>query len=313
MKRNNLSRYFFPLAIVLMLPVAAVQAQGVWEKVNVKDEMPREAEIKKKMKSYSFMAKTGENFLTYDMSYYSDPLRKSFKYIGTLSWAWSSQKGYGTLVPGEVVTVKATVSNNSAEPTGSVAGWISYGNWGFTKPVPAKPDFAGPNSSIKLEGSFTVAKKPALNKDGTINPYLTIRFEVSGGNDTRFIRRIITYKWTATQVPPPPEQPPVVAPPPAADANAPFIGAEKTSYKKGEQVVVRFRNLPGFAKDWIGIYGSKAYHANEFIEWKYTNGLKEGTMTFTSPRYGPGEYMFRVYENNGYKLLAQSVVFTVTE
>ncbi|MCB0572282.1 MAG: hypothetical protein KDC66_21090, partial [Phaeodactylibacter sp.] len=79
----------------------------------------------------------------------------------------------------------------------------------------------------------------------------------------------------------------------------------------GEEVVVHFKNLPGYAQDWIGIYGAKAYHANEYIEWKYTNGLKEGSMRFASPRYGPGEYIFRVYENNGYTLLAQSVVFSV--
>lgn len=202
MKSLRFSQTLFTFAALLSLSFCMAQPQGVWEKVNVKDEYPNETEIKKKLKSYSFMAKTGENFLTYDMGYYAEALKKSFKYIGTLSWDWNSQKGYLLLIPGEVVNVKVLVSNNS--PNGSVSGWIQYGNWAFTKPVPPKPDIAGPNSTIKLEGSFTVAKQPGLHKDGSIQPYLWISFHLMGGNETRFIKRTITYKWKPgnTVIPP---------------------------------------------------------------------------------------------------------------
>lgn len=100
-----------------------------------------------------------------------------------------------------------------------------------------------------------------------------------------------------------------VVTPPATNARQAW--AEKTVYKAGEPIVVKFKNLPGFASDCFGLYGAKAYHANEYIEWKHTKGLKEGSMQFNSPLYGAGDYVFRIYENNGYKLLVQTVAFKV--
>lgn len=307
--------------LLLLLPASFVlsQPKGWWVKHAVKDIMTNETQLKKRCPKCSFLGKAGNNGLSYEMIYHSDVDKKTHTYRGHVQWEWTVLKQPDSLLPGELVTIKGLVSNLSAEPTGNVSAWASFGNWGFMKPASGKSADrnAGPNGTATMIGSFTVPKGPGLNRDGTPNPYFTLTFELSGGNDSRFIRRIITYKWVEFGVQPEikvqvPVSEPVVTPPQApAEVNTPQLYTDKNVYKVGEPVVVMFKNLPGFNADWIGIYGAKAYHANEYIEWKYTKGLKEGTMTFTSPRYGAGDYMFRVYENNGYKLLAQSVAFKV--
>lgn len=305
--------------LLLLLPAAFTLAQpkGWWVKHAVKDIMTNETELKKRCPKCSFLGKAGNNGLSYEMIYHSDVDGKTHTYRGHVQWEWTVKRHPDTLMAGEMVTIKGTVSNLSGEPYSGTTAWASFGTWGFMKPLSGKNVTAGPNSSLIIIGSFTTPKGPSLQRDGSLNPYSTLTFELSGGNDSRFVRRIITYKWVEFGVKPEikvqvPVSEPVVTPPPApADVNTPQLYTEKNVYKVGEPIVVAFKNLPGFKADWIGIYGAKAYHANEYIEWKYTNGLKEGTMTFTSPRYGAGDYMFRVYENNGYKLLAQSVAFKV--
>ncbi|MBK8492803.1 MAG: hypothetical protein IPL49_18450 [Saprospirales bacterium] len=155
---------------------------------------------------------------------------------------------------------------------------------------------------------MAIPSQPGFLSDGSRNNYLTLTFHLSCGGSDDWIERVMTYKWT------PVSQGAAVqsTPQPTTETTAgPQLIPAKTEFAAGEEIAVYFKNLPGFNQDWIGIYGSKAYHANEYIEWKYTNGAKDGEMRFASPRYGPGEYMLRVYENNGYKLLAQSVVFLV--
>lgn len=300
--------FFIP---ILLFSLAAIgQKKGMWVEFNVKDEMTNETELKKRCPKCSFLGKAGDNGLSYEMVYFSDVDKKNHTYRGHVKWEWTLTIKPDSLIPGEIVTIKGLVSNLSGEPTGSVSAWAQLGTWGFMKPAAGNTDFAGPNGNTILIGSFTVPKGPSLNRDGTVNPYFVLTFHLSGGNDTRFIRRIITYKW-AEFVDQPAVKTPGTPQPPVDNSNKPMIVTQKDVYKTGEPIVVVFKNLPGFAKDWIGIYGARAYHAREYIEWKYTNGVKEGTLTFNSPRYGPGEYMFRVYENNGYKLLAQSVVFKV--
>ena len=308
-------------AFLLLLPAAFIFAQpkGWWVKHSVKDEMTNETELKKRNSTYSFLGKAGSNGQSFELKYYSNVDRKTHTYRGHVKWEWTVKRHQDSLLAGELVTIKGLVSNLSAEPTGNVTAWADFGTWGFMKPASGKSaDLnAGPNGTATMIGSFTVPKGPGLKRDGTLNPYFSLTFHLSGGNESRFIRRIITYKWVEFGVQPevkaqvPVSEPVVTPPPPPAEVNTPQLYTGKNVYKVGEPIVVVFKNLPGFNADWIGIYGAKAYHANEYIEWKYTKGLKEGTMTFTSPRYGAGDYMFRVYENNGYKLLAQSVAFKV--
>lgn len=257
----------------------------------------------------SFSGKADDMGMNFEFKYQGTD-KKTHTYRGHVAWQWNNSKGPGTLVPGEVVTIKGIVSNLTSEKS-SVTAWASFGTWGFMKPQSGKTgdEFAKPNGSATMIGSFTVPKQPGFNRDGSENPYLRLTFTLSGGNQQRFVERTIIYKWTPVQEPTVSEQPAAVD----DNSNNPFVETSKAVFKKGELITVKFRNLPGYATDWIGIYGSKAYHANEYIEWKYTNGLKEGTITFQSPGYGAGEYMLRVYENNGYKLLAQSIVFKVID
>lgn len=288
------------------------QPKGVWVKVSAKDEMTNETELKKKCPKCGFLGKSGDRGLSYEMTYFSTVTNRNYIYRGQMNWDWNGRLSADSLFPGEEISMKAVINNLSGEATGSVSGWIQFGNWGFTKPLPGMKDYAGPNGSITITGSFNVPKEPALFRDGSKNLFITMSYHLSGGNETRFIRRFVTYKWSdITTQPVLKKDPPPNPPDPALNIQGPQAYPEKVEYKTGEPVTVVFKNLPGFKADWIGVYGAKAYHANEYIEWKYTEGLKEGKMTFNSPRYGAGEYMFRIYENNGYKLLVQTVVFKV--
>lgn len=303
-------RLYAFLILLTLTFLASGQKPGTWEKFKVEERMTDLQNPKDRcLPKCSFSGKSDDMGMNFEFRY-SGADKKTHVYRGHVAWEWKNSKGPGTLVPGEIVTIKGIVSNLTTENS-SVTAWASFGAWGFMKPQSGKSgdETAKPNGSATMIGSFNVPKQPGLNKDGSENPYLQLTFTLSGGNQQRFVQRTIIYKWTPMQ------EPSLTAQPVVIDNNNtnPFIETTKPEFKKGELITVKFKNLPGFAADWIGIYGSKAYHANEYIEWKYTNGLKEGTITFQSPRYGAGEYMIRVYENNGYKLLAQSIVFKVVD
>jgi hypothetical protein len=102
-------------------------------------------------------------------------------------------------------------------------------------------------------------------------------------------------------------------PPPVSLA----VGSEV--YEMGAPVEVTFSNGPGNPKDWVGIYrpdmipGSAAAPA-----WAYVNGSKtagqgrtDGTLVF-GDALTPGNYVARLFENDGYKQLA-SAVFSIAE
>ncbi len=306
-------KFYLLLFLIPMTYYTKAQQQGVWEKFEVKERMTDVAANKKRNPSFSFSAKSDDKGMNFEMSSVWSNDKKTHTYRGHVAWEWTCQKGPAMLIPGEQVTMKGIISNLSSEPSGSICGYAIFGNWRFMKPQSGKSgdECAKPNGSAIMIGSFTVPKQPGIKRDGTLNPYIYLTFSLSGGNESRFIERIITYKWKAVtgQTQPAETQIPVVTAPTATDTAQAWT--EKTEYKAGEPIVVKFRNLPGFKTDWIGIYGAKAYHANEYIEWKYTNGLKEGSMQFNSPRYGAGDYIIRIYENNGYKLLIQSIPFKV--
>lgn len=309
-----LLRVFATLFILPLSSLLSAQQQGVWEKLEVKERMTDVVAQKKRNPSFSFSAKSDDMGMTFEMSSVWANDRKTHTYRGHVAWTWTNQKGPSTLIPGEQVTIKGIISNLTAEPTSNICATATLGTWGFLKPQSGKSgdECAKPNGSTTMIGTFPVPKQPGLNRDGTQNPYLYLTFSLNGGNESRFIERVITYKWKpVTGQTQPTTQPPTITSAPPANPAEPQLYADKTTYKVGETIVVKFKNLSDFKTNWIGIYGANAYHANEYIEWKYTNGLKEGTLEFKSPRYGAGDYIFRVYENNGYKLLAQSVSFKV--
>lgn len=92
---------------------------------------------------------------------------------------------------------------------------------------------------------------------------------------------------------------------------------DKTTYSKGEEIVVKFTAQKGLPKDaWIGIIPSNVRHGSEAendkydLTYQYLNGKAKGTMKFAAPQK-PGKYDIRLHstDNNGVELM--SVTFTV--
>ena len=83
----------------------------------------------------------------------------------------------------------------------------------------------------------------------------------------------------------------------------------------GGEISVGYSGAPGFETDWIAIY--KAGAANEeYGQWHYLRGEKNGTLTFTAPEE-EGSYEFRMFENwaggGGFSEIARSeMVYVAT-
>ncbi len=82
------------------------------------------------------------------------------------------------------------------------------------------------------------------------------------------------------------------------DPNVPSIKMSKSSYNTGETIVVDYSNLPGNSTDWIGLYVKGSSDTSD-LTYKYTNGAKNGRMTF-SGLTNAGEYEARLYFNDSY-------------
>ncbi|MCB9284708.1 MAG: hypothetical protein H6563_11585 [Lewinellaceae bacterium] len=284
------------LAALLLFATLLKAQDGVWKLDNVKDRTPDLSQFPSNKK---WSGKTENQGMVVELQQYSEVSKRMITDRAQASWTWSTNSGQ--LLPGSQLSIQGTVTNLGES---SASAWVMLGTYGFTTGGMT----AAGSQVANFSGVVNIPQKPALKPDGSVNPYITITFHLTCSRSDSWIERVMTYKWTpvsqgATAQPAPPAAPEVPA--------GPQLIPAKTEFAAGEEIVVQFKNLPGYAQDWIGIYGATAYHANEYIEWKYTNGAKDGTMRFASPRYGPGEYMLRVYENNGYKLLAQSIVIRV--
>src|SRR5687768_13862298 len=77
----------------------------------------------------------------------------------------------------------------------------------------------------------------------------------------------------------------------AACVSMQSLQAQTVSVQKvpqpGEAIVVQYSNLPGNKKDWITITPQSS-KANEYGEWHYTEGKRNGTMQFKP--LDPGNY-----------------------
>lgn len=271
--------------------------EAVWKLDNVKDHTPDLAKLPSNEK---WSGKAENQGMVVELQQYSNVLKRTITDRGQASWAWSA--GPAQLIPGSQLRIEGKVSNLGESQ--SVSAWVLLGSYGFTQGGLTSPG----SPTAGFSGVVNIPQKPGMFPDGSPNNYITLTFKLSCGRTNSWIERVMTYKWT------PGSQAPGVSNNPSATPAAPAgpqLIPVKTEFAAGEEIVVQFKNLPGYAADWIGIYGAKAYHANEYIEWKYTNGSRDGTMRFSGPRYGPGAYKLRVYENNGYKLLAESVVIKV--
>lgn len=396
------------LSFLLMLLAAfagLAQSPGIWKQTGIHiNQTDLQAQKAKCLPNCSFTGHADEDGMQYRYAHLGAD-RKTHVYSGHVRFDWQSAKGTGTLLPGETVRVIAYVTNTG--DAGTTSGYVTAGRNGFMTSRSGQA-YAGLNGTVVMVGTFVVPKEPAQKPDGTLIPTWDITFVLTGGNETRYIERIVTYTWQPvtgqtgkenqssgsaiktdrtnygdgeqitvlfsglpgnnrdwigiyragtdgraylswqyTQgkkdgrlvfTPPSAGEYILIAyendgyrelgrstvvqvgsrasqseSPPGTAPDGPGVVTDKAVYRVGESITVQFTGISGYPQDWIGIYHAQAYHANEYIEWKYTEGRKSGSMTFASPRSGAGSYIFRVYENNGYKLLAQSPVFKVVD
>ncbi|MCX6089138.1 MAG: hypothetical protein NTX88_01925 [Candidatus Atribacteria bacterium] len=89
----------------------------------------------------------------------------------------------------------------------------------------------------------------------------------------------------------------------------PHLSLNATEFSPGESITVHFASSPGNQKDWVGLYKKGAVD-RDYLTWKYTEGKKDGSLTFEAPS-DPGEYDARLFENDGYTRQSISETFTV--
>jgi hypothetical protein len=80
----------------------------------------------------------------------------------------------------------------------------------------------------------------------------------------------------------------------------------------GDEITVTYSGAPGFELDWIAMYKVGDPNEEEYDMGYYLAGKKSGTLIFTAPDE-PGDYEFRLFEDDGYTDIARSNVVTVQE
>ena len=83
------------------------------------------------------------------------------------------------------------------------------------------------------------------------------------------------------------------------------INTDKNQYTIDEEITVNFEHMFGDSEDWIAIYpkGSSNNWGN-VIDWEYTEGVKNGQITFDE--LPVGQYEVRAFFRNSYNLEANS-------
>jgi hypothetical protein len=89
------------------------------------------------------------------------------------------------------------------------------------------------------------------------------------------------------------------------------ILASPTPVTSGQTITVTFSGAPGNLKDFIALYKVGVASGQPYISYKYLNGVKSGTLTFTAPTTA-GSYEFRMFKNNTWVYLGKSNTVTVT-
>ncbi len=81
----------------------------------------------------------------------------------------------------------------------------------------------------------------------------------------------------------------------------PLISTNKSSYKINEPISIKYENLFGTQKDWVGIYkeGSSSEWKN-VLRWFYTDGEVDGNRS-VGGLLEEGSYEARVFFNNSYE------------
>lgn len=90
---------------------------------------------------------------------------------------------------------------------------------------------------------------------------------------------------------------------PEGTCAAPSVKTTKATFAAGESIVVTYANLPGGAKDWIGIYVAGSANT-AYLQYLYTGGKVSGSMTFSAR--AAGNYEARLFFNDSYNLAAKA-------
>jgi len=81
------------------------------------------------------------------------------------------------------------------------------------------------------------------------------------------------------------------------------LQTSKSEYNDSEKIIISFKDMLGDKRDWIALYPKgSSLNSKNIIEWKYTDGLKDGTITFN--KLPKGEYQVRAFFNDSYILKA---------
>ncbi|RCV62732.1 glucanases superfamily protein [Methanophagales archaeon] len=89
------------------------------------------------------------------------------------------------------------------------------------------------------------------------------------------------------------------------------ISAYPSIVNPGDEIRVTFSGVPGFELDWIAMYKVGDPNEGEYEgAGFYLEGEKSGTLSFTAPDE-PGDYDFRLFEDDGYTDIARSNIVTV--
>jgi len=90
------------------------------------------------------------------------------------------------------------------------------------------------------------------------------------------------------------------------------ISAYPSIVNPGDEITVTYSGAPGFYFDRIAMYKVGDPNEEEYDVGYYLAGEKSGTLFFTAPDE-PGDYEFRLFEDDGYTDIARSNIVTVQE
>jgi nitrous oxidase accessory protein len=93
------------------------------------------------------------------------------------------------------------------------------------------------------------------------------------------------------------------------NVSIPTIIAAPASVNTCELITVNYTGAPGYENDWVGMYESGSSDTN-YITREYLDGKENGTVPQWSS--DPGNYDFRIFENDSYTQLATSNSVEVT-
>ena len=93
------------------------------------------------------------------------------------------------------------------------------------------------------------------------------------------------------------------------------IKTDKIEYNLGDLIAVEFKDGPGIAKDWLGIYNKNSNpNIDPLVNYTYVGGLPKGTATFQADNVPKltGDYFVVFMTNDSYNEISNRVYFKIT-